>query len=161
MNNTARVIIIALVVVAAAGAWYFKEQPGDANLDAVPIDSLGNGSNAPLSAENTPDATPGPGIPRLVCFGAERCVPCRMMVPVREALAETYPDTLSIHFVDVWQDRTAGQRYNIRMIPTTIFVDAEGKERYRQEGFLDKETIVAKFSELGIDLEGASDGSDL
>ena len=154
MNTITRVIIIALVAVAAAAALYFKQHPGDATLDAVSLDLLEDGDGAPRTATTDLDAASVAGKPRLVCFGAERCVPCRMMIPVREALAETYPDTLSIQFVDVWQDRSAGQRYNIRMIPTTVFVDADSKERYRQEGFLDKQTIVAKFKELGIDLEG-------
>ncbi len=157
MNTITRVIIIAVVVVAAAAALYFKEHPGDAQHNAVPIETLGDETDASSAAETTLESAMKPGVPRLVCFGAERCVPCRMMIPVREALAETYPNTLSIHFVDVWQDRSAGQRYNIRMIPTTVFVDADGKERYRQEGFLDKQTIVAKFKELGIDLEGDAD----
>jgi hypothetical protein len=38
------------------------------------------------------------------------------------------------------------------MIPTQIFYDASGKERFRHEGFFSKEDILAKWTELGIDL---------
>ena len=153
MNNTTRVIIIALVAAAAAAAFYLKDRDDASQFEAVPLDVAGSPQETASADAATTDSAALEGKPRLVCLGAERCVPCRMMIPVRQALAETYPDTLGIQFVDVWQDRAAGQRYNIRVIPTTIFLDADGEEHYRQEGFMDKETIVAKFKELGIDLE--------
>ncbi len=156
MNNTTRVIIVALVVAAAAAAFYLKDGGDASNLEAVPLEEAGGSRNATPATTTSADLAALEGKPRLVCLGAERCVPCRMMVPVREALAESYPDTLGIQFVDVWQDRAAGQRYGIRMIPTTIFMDADGEEQYRQEGFMDKDTIVAKFEELGIALDGSA-----
>ncbi len=155
MNNTTRVIIVVLVAAAAAGAFYMKDRDDASSMDAVPLSEAGStaGGGAVVNL------TPLEGRPRLVCLGADQCVPCRMMSPVREALAESYPDTLGIQFIDVWRDRAAGQRYNLSMIPTTIFMDADGEEKYRQTGFMDKDTIVAKFEELGINLEGTPDES--
>ncbi len=154
MTNTKRIVIIALVVAAAAGAFFLKDREAESSLEAVPLDQAGAPVNAAPEQTATLSDEDMAGKPRLICLGAERCVPCRMMVPVREALAEEYPDTLAIQFVDVWQDRSAGQRYSIRMIPTTIFMDADGDELYRQEGFMDKEAIVTRFEALGIDLAG-------
>ena len=49
--------------------------------------------------------------------------------------------------------RTPGKAYKIKLIPTQIFFDASGKERFRHEGFFGKEDILAKWKELGVDLK--------
>ena len=57
-----------------------------------------------------------------------------------------------VDFVDVWQDRAAGEKYGVRTIPTQIFYDATGKELFRHEGFFAKKDILAKWKELGVEL---------
>ncbi len=55
-----------------------------------------------------------------------------------------------MQFIDVWKNPDAGKEYEIQMIPTQIFFDAEGKERFRHTGFFGKEDILAKWKELGV-----------
>lgn len=95
-------------------------------------------------------------LPRLVDLGAKKCIPCKQMIPVLDALTTEYAGRLEVVFIDVWADREAGKGYGIRLIPTQIFYDAAGKELFRHEGYWSKESIVAKFKELGTDLDGAS-----
>ena len=95
------------------------------------------------------DAT---GLPRLVDLGADQCIPCKMMAPILEELKTEYAGVMEVVFIDVWQDRDAGQKYGIQLIPTQIFYDASGKELFRHEGFFAKEEILAKWKELGITL---------
>ena len=59
---------------------------------------------------------------------------------------------MEVVYVDLRNDRSAAKRYGIRMIPTQIFYDGEGKELFRREGFIAKEDILAKWKELGVDL---------
>jgi len=94
--------------------------------------------------------------PRLVDLGAKKCIPCKQMIPVLEALTNDYAGRLEVVFIDVWENRAAGKVYGIRIIPTQIFYDAAGKELFRHEGYWSKEAIVAKFKELGADLDSAS-----
>jgi len=47
-------------------------------------------------------------------------------------------------------------KYNINLIPTQIFFNADGKELFRHEGFFSKEDILAKWKELGVELVPAS-----
>ena len=160
MTTQLRIIIVVAMVAAVAGVLYVKAGEKDTAVEEVVAMSLPDAS-ADVSAEATTlDTTAAAetstaGKAKLMCFGAEKCVPCRMMIPVREALAEAYSDTLTVEFVDVWKDRSAGASKNIRVIPTAIFIDAEGNEVYRQEGYMDKDTIVAKFKEHGVSLEKA------
>lgn len=96
--------------------------------------------------------TEAAGVPRLVDLGAGKCIPCKKMAPILEELKDEYAGALEVVFIDVWQDRGAGDKYGIQMIPTQIFYDASGKELFRHEGFFAKEEILAKWKELGITL---------
>jgi thioredoxin 1 len=106
-----------------------------------------------LHASDAPPAAPKNGLPRLVDLGADKCIPCKMMAPVLAELAKEYAGQLDVVFIDVWKDREAGNRYGISIIPTQIFYDAQGKERFRHEGFYAKKDILAKWRELGVELK--------
>lgn len=94
-------------------------------------------------------------LPRLVDLGAKKCIPCKQMIPVLAALTNEYAGRLEVVFIDVWENRDAGKPYGIRIIPTQIFYDGSGKELFRHEGYWSKEAILAKFQELGVDLDVA------
>ena len=73
-----------------------------------------------------------------------------MMAPILEKVKKDYEGRAFIHFYDVWKDRTPADRYRIRVIPTQIFFDKDGKEVSRHEGFLSEADIVAKLKSLGV-----------
>ncbi len=100
---------------------------------------------SPSKAEEKP-------LPELIDFGAGKCATCKMMNVVLDELSAEYADRLSIQFVDVWENEKAGEEYSIRMIPTQVFLDAEGNELFRHEGFISKEDILKKWAELGVEL---------
>jgi thioredoxin 1 len=93
-----------------------------------------------------------PALPRLVDLGADQCIPCKMMAPILAGLARDYAGQLDVVFIDVWKDREAGKPYGIRVIPTQIFYDAGGRERFRHEGFYSQQEILKKWKELGVNL---------
>lgn len=91
-------------------------------------------------------------LPRLVDLGSDKCIPCKKMAPILEALAEEYRGSLVVEVLDVRKNPELGRKWSIRVIPTQIFMDSSGAERYRHEGFMAKEAILAKWSDLGIEL---------
>lgn len=95
-------------------------------------------------------AADAPPLPRLVDLGAGKCIPCKQMKPILAELTRDYADQFTVVFIDVWEDRAAGEPYGIRMIPTQIFYGADGKELARHEGFMAKKDILAKWRELGV-----------
>lgn len=106
------------------------------------------------SASSTPSAaatgvTLASGRPMLVDLGADECVPCKLMKPILENLTEEYAGRMDVIFIDVWKYRDQAARFNVRMIPTQIFFDEQGRELYRRSGFIGKEDILATWQQLG------------
>jgi thioredoxin 1 len=96
-------------------------------------------------------------LPRLVDLGADKCIPCKMMAPILKELKTDFEGQLEVEFIDVWKKPDASKPYKINLIPTQIFYDASGKERFRHEGFFSKEDILAKWKELGVSLKAQSE----
>ena len=90
-------------------------------------------------------------IPKMIDLGADKCIPCKMMAPILEELKKEYAGKFKVQFIDVWKNPQAGKEYGVQMIPTQIFYDASGKERFRHQGFFSKEDILAKWRELGVE----------
>jgi thioredoxin 1 len=77
-------------------------------------------------------------------IGAAKCIPCKMMQPIMKEVAEEYKGQVNVLFYDVWtqQGRIDAEKYNIRVIPTQVFLDKDGKEYFRHEGYFPKEDLV-------------------
>jgi thioredoxin 1 len=83
-------------------------------------------------------------------LGSNSCIPCKMMQPVMEAVEEEFGEQLKVVFHDVWKDNTPAQKYGVKLIPTQVFLDSNGVEFFRHEGFLPKETIEKLLVENGL-----------
>ncbi len=92
-------------------------------------------------------------LPKLVDLGADKCIPCKAMAPILKDLKAEYAGRMDVEFIDVWKNPEPGKAYKIKMIPTQIFFDASGKERFRHVGFYGKEDILGKWKELGLELK--------
>jgi thioredoxin 1 len=116
---------------------------------AVPAVARKAPKPAPLAV---PAALPRPD-PR----GAGKCIPCKRMAPILEALKFDYAGAVNVQFIDVWKDPQAGKPYGIRLIPTQVFFDRTGHERFRHEGFFGREDIERIFRDsLGVVLRPAA-----
>lgn len=143
------ITIVILSLLLFGGAFALKER--------------GKGRSVADSAVSTgEEALRGPepvsSLPKLVDLGSDRCVPCKQMAPILESLSTEFKGTFEVQFIDVWKDSGAGESWGVRVIPTQVFLDAEGKERFRHEGFFAREDILAKWRELGVDV-GQSSGA--
>lgn len=58
----------------------------------------------------------------LVDFWASWCGPCKMMKPKMEKFAEEQSE-VEVVFVNVDQETELAQRYGIRSIPTTVYME--------------------------------------
>lgn len=76
-------------------------------------------------------------------IGSVNCIPCKMMKPIMKDIEEEYKGIVRVDFYDLNEPagRTVGQKYNIRVMPTQVFLDADGNEFFRHEGFYPKEEL--------------------
>lgn len=86
-------------------------------------------------------------------LGSVNCVPCKMMQPVMKEIEEEFGDQVKVIFYDVWTEegQPYGQKYGIRVIPTQVFLDKDGNEYYRHEGFFPKEEIIEILKMQGVE----------
>lgn len=89
-------------------------------------------------------------MPMLVDLGKGTCIPCKKMKPILEELEAEYKGKAVVKVIDLRYEPGEANKYGIRLIPTQIFFDENGKEFYRHEGFLDKQAIKAKLAEMGV-----------
>ena len=89
-------------------------------------------------------------LPKLLDFGAGKCIPCKAMAPILKELTEEYKGRVIIKVIEVYDERELTQNNRIRLIPTQIFFDAKNKEIFRHEGFMNKEQIKKVFEKMGV-----------
>ena len=85
-------------------------------------------------------------------LGSIKCIPCKKMQPIMEEIKKEYKGQVKVVFHDVWTDegRPYASTYKIRIIPTQVFLDKNGKEYFRHEGFFPKEELVKILKMKGI-----------
>lgn len=136
--------LIVVALAAAVGATLYAKNA------AVPK------AEPTAAAVPADQAVPAAKLATLLDLGATKCIPCKMMAPILEELKAEYAGKLNVVFIDVWENPDASKQHKINLIPTQIFLDADGKELFRHEGFFSKEDILAKWKELGVELAPAA-----
>lgn len=105
-------------------------------------------SNPPEQAQSVPAIVKV----TFVELGSVNCIPCKQMQPVMKAIEEKYAGQVKVIFYDVWTDagKPYAQQYKIRVIPTQVFLDENGQEFFRHEGFFPLAEIEKLLKEKGI-----------
>ncbi|HBE00976.1 MAG: hypothetical protein A2096_17060 [Spirochaetes bacterium GWF1_41_5] len=77
-------------------------------------------------------------------LGSVNCIPCKMMQPIMKEIEEQYKGKVKVVFYDVWtpEGRKLAEPYKIRVIPTQVFLDKNGREYFRHEGFFPKDELI-------------------
>lgn len=134
-NTTRKYLIITLLFVAVYGVITLKHFKDQQQMESLPDDSV-----------------IGKGSPVLLELGAHWCTPCKQMVPILNELA-VEQQAFTVAFVNIQTSKELALYYHVESIPTQIFFDKAGGELFRHVGFYPKEDILAKWKELGVDLE--------
>jgi len=79
----------------------------------------------------------------LVDFFADWCMPCRMMAPVVEELAKEYAGKVLVGKINVDENPSTADRFQVYSIPTLIILKA-GEEVDRIVGFVPKGQVEAR-----------------
>jgi thioredoxin 1 len=85
-------------------------------------------------------------------LGSVNCIPCKKMQPIMKSIEEKYKGQVKVTFHDVWKDEAPAKKYGIDLIPTQVFLDANGKELMRHEGFYPEEDIDKFLQSQGVNI---------
>mgnify|MGYP001021836445 CR=1 FL=1 len=131
-----KVIIPICLILIVAGIWIFKNvnKGSDPILD-LPEDKGSENLVTPKNQEDFVleatsidlDALKEYKLPIIIDFGADSCIPCKKMAPVLKTLNAEMQGKAIIKFVDVWKNEEAAKDFPIQVIPTQVFINADGK----------------------------------
>lgn len=101
--------------------------------------------------ENTKSSEPNPKV-TFIELGSVNCIPCKAMQPVMKNIEKKYGNQVEVIFYDIWSEeqQSYAEKYGISLIPTQVFLDADGKEFHRHEGFYPEEEIDKILESKGL-----------
>ena len=134
MKNSNKIIIslILIVTLAACGENQNKKQESQSNANK---ELNAAGSNVKIT---------------FIELGSVTCIPCKQLQPVMKSIEEKFGGSVKVVFHDVWKDKAAQKKYNIELIPTQVFLDENGNEFFRHQGFFAENEIVKLFESRGV-----------
>jgi len=107
---------------------------------------------APAGKDKSADKKDGTPLVTFVEIGSVKCIPCKKMQPIMKEIEKEYAGKVKVVFYDVWTDegKPYGKKYGIRVIPTQVFLEKDGKEYFRHEGYFPKEELVKVLKQKGV-----------
>lgn len=134
-------LIIALIVIAVVAILLVRSYNKMKNAPAVADSEL----IEHLTAQNFAHKTKNGVV--LVDFWADWCMPCKMMAPILNEVAEATDGTATIYKLNVDEQQQVAAQYGIRSIPTMILFK-DGKEVERIVGVKSKEAVIASINKV-------------
>jgi thioredoxin 1 len=170
-----RIILIALIILAAAGLYIWKNIGKDIS-DTSHMNYQSSEFDLDATINFNLDEILSHNLPVIIDFGADTCIPCKEMAPILKELNQELRGKAVVKFVDVWKNSAASQAVPLDVIPTQFFFNADGSpyvpadEKAAAEkgiimytrkdtgkhvftahqGGMDKETILSVLTEMGM-----------
>lgn len=114
-------VLPLFIILAVAGIWIVKNmepaegaaQPDNPDFvletDTLDLEQLGSY-----------------GLPIVIDFGADWCAPCRQFAPVLESAHQETLGSAIIKYVDVDKSSELAAQFPVQVIPTQVFIAADG-----------------------------------
>ncbi len=119
-------ILIPVIMVLIIGAIYVTQTTKEAAAAEIVAEAEAS-LEFPLTVTSVDlDELAQYELPVIIDFGADECVPCVEMAPVLQTLNAEMQGSAIVQFVDVWKSPSAATGYPVQVIPTQIFVNADG-----------------------------------
>jgi thioredoxin len=80
---------------------------------------------------------------QILYFSATWCGPCKNFKPIMESVSNSIP----VQFIDVDQNPTLSAQYNIRSIPTLVFLK-DGQEINKKPGVLSESQVKEIWNQI-------------
>jgi thioredoxin 1 len=80
---------------------------------------------------------------QILYFSATWCGPCKNFKPIMESVSNSIP----VQFIDVDQNPTLSAQYNIKSIPTLVFLK-DGQEINKKPGVLSESQVKEIWNQI-------------
>ena len=142
-----KILILAAILFAIATIWFVKngdktKAATEPNVESTQTVESGEAATTEdqavdfaLEAEAIDLATLlAYQLPIIIDFGSDSCIPCQEMAPVLQSANEDYQGRAIIKFVDVWKYTDAANNFPVQVIPTQVFINADGTPYVPSDG---------------------------
>lgn len=123
-----QIILPIAIVLLIGGMWLLKSDQTSGEVQEGPF---------ALAAEDTLDVSSlieEHGLPVMLDFSADYCPPCRTMEPALKSMHQQMQGKLIIKQIDTEKNYDLASQYPVQVIPTQIFITAEGKPYEPSQG---------------------------
>lgn len=130
-----KIIIPVCIVLVIASIWVIKNYEKSTGLQTTPLENKGSANLVTLNNKGdfVLEATAidlenlkSHGLPIIIDFGADSCIPCKEMAPVLKTMNAQMQGKAIIKFVDVWKNGDAARDFPVQVIPTQVFINDDG-----------------------------------
>lgn len=90
---------------------------------------------------------------KVIKFGASWCAPCKTFEPVFKSIAKEYEGKAIFIEKDIEECEEDAEKYQIRSIPTLLFLDEKEAIAGKIIGTVSKETVIEKLESLLTNVE--------
>lgn len=141
-QKTLKIVAPLLIIAVIAGIWVVKNKPTTEPL--VPPATSGNQADMVQPNNDTDfvletssvdlDTLIAYGLPLIIDFGSDSCIPCKEMAPVLQTINAEMQGKAIVKFVDVWKNSDAAKDFPVQVIPTQVFIAADGTPYAPKQG---------------------------
>lgn len=115
-------ILVPVLIVAAIAVIFIVKNAPEEDAPDLPDELFGLNATTEIDFASLAEY----GLPVIVDYGADSCIPCKQMAPVLKTMNAEMKDKAFIKFVDVWKYGSAANNVPIQIIPSQVFFNADG-----------------------------------
>lgn len=139
-RKTTKIIIMLAIIVVLTGMYFWKNANEEAMANKVASAKATDKAN--ISTKNYPlkikavnlGEIKAYGMPTVIDFGSDSCIPCKEMAPVLVTLNSEWQGKAAVQFMDVWKYQEGVRDFPVQVIPTQVFFNADGTPFVPSEG---------------------------
>ena len=88
------------------------------------------------------------GLPIIVDYGADTCIPCKEMAPILEKANKEFQGKAFIKFVNVWDYPDAANNVPVQVIPHRYCLTQTGHRLYRVMNYQRKFNLICTLTKI-------------
>jgi thioredoxin 1 len=92
-------------------------------------------------------------LPSLKMLSTPTCAVCTRMDRTLDELNESYAGKIIAEKINLYEHREMAKQYNVRYVPTLLFVDGSGNVLKQEIGYMPVEKVLETFKTVGVVIE--------